>query len=336
MMKQRGLFILLMLLIVTCSVLVNAQESAYVPGANKERQVNLYATQSLTMTQAVVKVFERKYPFIKVEFVRAGAESMLSKIMAEKAAGKILFDVIYGGVAPLLTTLDVIQPYVSQETRVYPAQFKDPNGLWPGYGATYYVIGYNTRKVSSQEAPKVWEDLLDPKWRGRIGMDPDEFRWMGALEEYLGEERTKKIMAGLARQNIQWRRNHTALSQLMIAGEFDVALVFAASTEEMKEKGAPVEWIRNLKPIVVDIQAVALSAQLAHPNAAKLLYDFLISDEAAKVFLAQKRVPLRPGVIPSHSPLHPSGLELFPVPLKVQVNMKKYAAKFEQLFGTRE
>lgn len=323
------------LLFLVQPLLANAQDSAYVSGAKKEGQVNLYATAALTVTQAAVKAFEQRYPFVKVNFIRVGAEKMLSKIRAEKSAGKILFDVIYGGVAPLLTTLDVLQPYASPEAKAYADKFKDPKGLWTGFGANYYVFAYNTRKVPKQEAPKVWDDFYDPKWRGRIGMDPEEFRWMGALEEYLGEERTQKIMAGLARQDIQWRPNHTTLAQLMVAGEFDLALSFAHSVEEMKEKGAPVEWVKSLKPIVVDIQAVAISSHLAHPNAAKLLYDFLISEEGQKVLIDQRKVPLRPGILPSSSPLHPSGLELFPTPVKVQLNINQYAAKFEQIFGPR-
>ncbi len=297
--------------------------------------MNLYATASLTTTQAVVKAFEQRYPFIKVNYVRVGAENMLTKIRTEKSAGKLLFDVIYGGVAPLLTTLDVLQPYASTEAKAYADKFKDPKGLWTGFGANYYVFAYNTRKVSKQEAPKSWEDFYDPKWKGRIGMDPQEFRWMGAIEEYLGEAAARKIMTGLARQDIQWRNNHTSLAQLMVAGEFDMALSFAHSIEEMKEKRAPVEWVKTLKPIVVDIQAVALASNIGHPNAAKLLYDFALSEEGQKVLVEQRKVPLRPGVLPATSPVYPSTLELFPTPVKVQLNIDQYATKFDQIFGPR-
>ena len=313
----------------------NAQEFPHIAGAKKEGQVNLYATASLTTTQAAVKAFEQRFPFVKVNYVRVGAENMLSKIRTEKAAGKLLFDLIYGGVAPLLTTLDVLQPYASPEARAYADKFKDPKGLWTGFGANYYVFAYNTRKVSQQEAPRSWEDFAEPKWKGRIGMDPQEFRWLGALEEYLGKETARRIMRGLARQDIQWRNNHTSLAQLMIAGEFDIALSFAHSIEELKEKRAPVEWVKTLKPIVVDIQAVALASNISHPNAAKLLYDFLLSEDGAKVLVEQKKVSLRPGALLPTSPLYPGALELFPTPVKVQLNMDQYAAKFEHIFGPR-
>ena len=92
-MTKRMNFILAMSLMVQS---VQAQELPYLSGAKKEAQVNLYATAALINTQAAVKVFEQKYPFIKVDFIRVGAEKMLSKIRTERAAGKILFDVIYG------------------------------------------------------------------------------------------------------------------------------------------------------------------------------------------------------------------------------------------------
>ena len=332
-MKPALKLILFALLLALRQELSNAQESPYIAGAKKEGQVNLYATASLTTTQLAAKAFEQKFPFVKVNYVRVGAENMLSKVRTEKAASRLLFDVIYGGVAPLLTTLDVLQPYASPEARAYADKFKDPKGLWTGFGANYYVFAYNTRKISNKEAPRSWEDFGDSKWKGRIGMDPQEFRWLGALEEYLGEEKARRIMRGLARQDIQWRNNHTSLAQLMIAGEFDIALSFAHSIEELKEKRAPVEWVKTLKPIVVDIQAVALASNISHPNAAKLLYDFLLSEDGAKVLVEQKKVPLRPGALPPTSPLYPGALELFPTPVKVQLNMDHYAAKFEQIFG---
>jgi iron(III) transport system substrate-binding protein len=166
-------------------------------------------------------------------------------------------------------------------------------------------------------------------------MDPEEFSWLGAMEAYLGEEKAKRLMTGLSRQDIQWRKNHTTLAQFMAAGEYPVALVYAHTMEEMKGKGAPVEWVRTTKPIVLDIQAVALSAQPAHPNSARLYFDFLLSNEAQAIIFRDKKIPIRAGVVPESSALHPTGLDLFPSPLKVVTNLGLYATKFEQIFGPR-
>jgi iron(III) transport system substrate-binding protein len=103
----------------------------------------------------------------------------------------------------------------------------------------------------------------------------------------------------------------------------------------MKGKGAPIEWVRTTAPIVLDIQAVALSVQPPHPNAAKLFVDFLLSSEAQTIIYQDRKIPIRPGVVPEVSALHPTGLELFPSPPKVVTNLNHYASKFEQVFGPR-
>jgi len=201
--------------------------------------------------------------------------------------------------------------------------------------ANYYVIGYNTKMVAKNEAPREWKDLLHARWKGRFAMDPEEFSWFGAMEAYMGEEESKKLMTGLARQDIQWRKNHTTLAQFLTAGEYPAALVYAHTIEEMKGKGAPVEWVRTMAPIVLDIQAVGLSAQPPHPNAAKLFVDFLLSSEAQTIIYQDGKIPIRSGVVPETSALHPTGLDLFPSPSKVVTNLNHYASKFEQIFGPR-
>ena len=245
------------------------------------------------------------------------------------------FDVVYGATVPLMPTLGVVKPYLSAEAKAYPAKFREPKDFWAAVSANYYVIGYNTKLVAKNETPRDWKDLLHARWKGRFAMDPEEFSWFGAMETYLGEEEGKKLMTGLARQDIQWRKNHTTLSQFLAAGEYPAALVYAHSIEDMKGKGAPIEWVRTTAPIVLDIQAVALSAQPPHPNAGKLFMDFLLSSEAQTIIYQDRKIPIRPGVVPESSALHPTGLELFPSPPKVVTNLNLYASKFEQIFGPR-
>lgn len=312
-----------------------AQDAPSLAGAKKEGKVVLYVSAQLSLAQALEKAFERKFPFLKVEITRTSGENLLNRIRTEKLAGKILFDVVYGATVPLLPALGVVSPYSSPEASGYPAGFREPNYLWTAVSANYYVIGYNTRLISKTEAPQDWENLLHPSWKGKIAMDPEEFSWFGAMEAYLGEETAKRLMTALARQEIQWRKGHTALLQLMAAGEYPIALVYAHGVEDLKGKGAPVEWVRTAKPIVVDLQPLAISAQPAHPNAAKLFADFLLSLEGQRIIYEDKKIPVRSGVVPKSSPLHPNGLDIFPTPNAVTMNLSRYAAKFDQIIGPR-
>jgi iron(III) transport system substrate-binding protein len=314
---------------------IAAEESPNLADAKKEGKVVLYVSAQLPLAQTISNAFEKKYPFLKVEITRTSGENLLNRIKTEKLAGKIAFDVVYGATVPLMPTLGVVKPYLSAEAKAYPAKFREPKDFWAGVSANYYVIGYNTKLVAKNEAPRDWKDLLHARWKGRFAMDPEEFSWFGAMETYLGEEEAKKLMTGLARQDIQWRKNHTTLAQFLAAGEYPAALVYAHSIEEMKGKGAPIDWVRTTAPIVLDIQAVALSAQPPHPNAGKLFMDFLLSGETQTIIYQDRKIPIRPGVVPESSALHPSGLELYPSPPKVVTNLNHYASKFEQIFGPR-
>ena len=315
--------------------LLAAEQPPDIAAAKKEGKLVLYVSANLPLAQAISKAFEQKHPFLKVEITRNSGEALLNRIRTEKLAGKTLFDVVYGATVPLLPAVGVVQPYLSVETPAYPQKFREAKDFWTGVSANYYVMGFNTKLVPRSDAPKDWQDLTQPKWKGKIAMDPEEFSWFGAMENYLGEEKNLKLMSALAGQEIQWRKNHTTLAQFLAAGEYPMALVYAHTMEEMKQKGAPVEWLRTTKPIVVDLQAVALAAQPASPNSAKLFVDFLLSAEGQEIIFKDRKIPVRPGIVPETSALHPAGLDLFPSPLKVVTNLNQYAAKFERVFGPR-
>ena len=123
-------------------------------------------------------------------------------------------------------------------------------GHWAAIYVRQYVIGYNTRSVRPADAPRTWQDLLDPRWKGRLAIDENEIEWYGSMLDYLGRDRGLAFMRALARQEPQLRRGHSLLSKLLVAGDFPLALVHAAEMEEEKKAGAPVEWVRTLDPIV--------------------------------------------------------------------------------------
>ena len=137
--------------------------------------------------------------------------------------------------------------------------------------------------VPQKDAPKDWDDFLDPKWKGKIGMDQEEYEWYAATIKYWGKEKAQKFHRALAKQGVQWNRGHTMISQLMAAGEFPLGIVYAHRIESMKKSGAPVEWVKTADPVFVTLSPVAVAAKARHPNSAKLLMDFILSREAQLV-----------------------------------------------------
>src|SRR6185295_10350292 len=108
-------------------------------------------------------------------------------------------------------------------------------------------------------------------------------------------ERTFKFLRELSAQQVRFRDGHTLIAELMAAGEFDVALTFSEAIERMKRKGAPVEWVKTLDPIVVSLHPVAIAAGAPHPAAARLFVDFLLSEEGQTIIRASGRISPRLG-----------------------------------------
>jgi iron(III) transport system substrate-binding protein len=300
-----------------------------------ESEVVFYVSANITTGQAIANAFKAKHPGIAVKLYRTSGENMVNKVATEKRAGRILFDVIYGAAVPFLPRLGVLQPYQSPQFKFYDPKYRNPKSLWAGASLNYYVISYNTKLVPPAEVPKDWSDLTDKKWRKSIAMDPEEYTWLAGMEAYLGVEKAAKLLTALGHQDIQWRKGHSNIGNLLGAGEFKVALSYASSIEEAKGKGAPVEWVQTSRPIVVDTQGVGLSVRPAHPVAARMLYDFILSVDGQKAILGDHKTPIRGDVIPVNSPLRPDKLVLFPPPHAVYENLKVYAKKFDKYFGPR-
>jgi iron(III) transport system substrate-binding protein len=318
--------------------IARAQDPATIQAAKNEGEVSYYTGKNLSTMRNVASAFENKYPFLKVKITRTSGEQIINKIQTERLAGKILFDVVSASPVPLLEPLNLIKPYCSPEATAFPAVFRHPKCLWSAVVGNYYVLMYNTKLVSKEDAPRDWDDLVNAKWRGeKIAVDPEEYSWLAGMEAYLGQEKTRSLMTGLAKQGVRWQKSQQNIAQLLVAGEFPLGLGYATRTTVIKETGAPIDWVRTTKPIVVDAHNLAMSAQPPHPNAAKLWIDFLHSYDGQKALYDNKESVLRPGVMPSNSPLNAAGLELSPVPAKIfsPATFKHYQSKFDEYFGAR-
>ncbi|MBF8253850.1 MAG: fbpA 2, partial [Deltaproteobacteria bacterium] len=227
----------------------------------------------------------------------------------------------------------MLAPYKSPEAKNYIPDFKDPNGYWTAVYTNYATIGYNTKLVAEKDAPKQWEDLLDPKWRGKISIDQEQYSWFGTLHKAWGKERAQKYMRALAKQNIEWRKGHTLIAQLMSAGEFPLGIIYAHRTEEMKQRGAPIEWVNTVNPLVVTLNSAGLSVKPSHPNAARLFIDFLLSKPAQQRLRALRRIPARPDVEPFSPRMEQSKLKLTTAPTETGAQYREVVKEFREVFG---
>lgn len=87
-----------------------------------------------------------------------------------------------------------------------------PHREWVGDRLNIISAGYNTNLIRTQDAPKTYEDLLDPKWKGKLGIEADDTVWFGALANVMGEEKTVKLFRDMVRINgLSVRKGHTLL-----------------------------------------------------------------------------------------------------------------------------
>mgnify|MGYP002627243129 CR=1 FL=1 len=139
-------------------------------------KVMLYSSMQEDQLVAIKKGFEAKYPEIVMDYYFAGTGRVITKIATEHQAGQVAADVIWVGDPSDYLSFKkegILEKYSSPEASAIASKFIDPDGFYTGARMMNMGIGYNSALVEPQDAPKSWNDLLDPKWEGQIVMtDP--------------------------------------------------------------------------------------------------------------------------------------------------------------------
>jgi iron(III) transport system substrate-binding protein len=226
----------------------DSDRSAIPERAKKEGEVVWYTSAGLQDSKPMADVFQKDYPFIQVSVVRAGSGVLINKILNEARAQKGLFDVLNTNdesVSPLKKR-GLIARYVSPEANFYDDDVKDKEGYWHAAYVVPWFLGYNTRMVKKDEAPKNYEDLLNTKWKGRkiaIGTD-NGFLILSGLIRFWGKEKALRYFQQLAKQEPAMQAGSpSSRIQLLAAGEFPLTLAAGNTLQTFASKAAPVDWI---------------------------------------------------------------------------------------------
>jgi iron(III) transport system substrate-binding protein len=190
--------------------------------------------------------FEAEYPFLKVEVLTGGPQSLLNRILTERRAGKDNFDILNIRSSALYTLkkAGAIARYESPQRRGLRAGFYDKDGYFNGIWASLMVYLFNAKQVSRAQAPKSVEELLQPKWKGKMGMDQDADDYIAALLDYYGDEKGKQILKNLGAQQLNIRKGRTLVSQLVAAGEFPIQIdAHHHEAVALRQAGAPVDYV---------------------------------------------------------------------------------------------
>jgi iron(III) transport system substrate-binding protein len=214
-------------LVVLCCFCASAQDrETMIARAKEEKTLVYYSTTDIRDGTAMVHAFQKKYPFIEPKLFRLGSTQVVVKVLQEHRGGAHLFDVISATSFQFYEIFkeDLFQKYDSPERRAFLDDFKDKEGYWTSAYHNASVIAYNTNLLKPGDLPKSYDDLLDPKWKGKMLMDNRETEWYASMLQVLGREKGHQLMRRLAKQNLSFRPGRTLITQVLASGEAPLAV----------------------------------------------------------------------------------------------------------------
>jgi iron(III) transport system substrate-binding protein len=308
-------------------------QSSHVEPARKEGEVVLYSTITIGAFNELSKAVKEKYPFLNVRHIRLGPAQQLARITQEQRAGHFLADVVYNNLLHLIYMKDngILGKYESPESKYLMKEGLDSDGFWVGGDIDVLVTGFNARMISRNDVPTTYDGFLDARLKGQMAINSNNPYALVGMVSLRGEEQGIAYTRKLAQQMLRPVQGFTHMANLLAAGEYPIALMSQVTKiEELKEKGAPVDW-RSNTPNFSTVGAYALSRTPPHPAAARLLIDFVLSEQGQRVLGRTGKLPMRRGV-PTQSKSIDKLLESGNLhPIKTARGLEKYAKIYREL-----
>ncbi|HXG53023.1 MAG TPA: extracellular solute-binding protein [candidate division Zixibacteria bacterium] len=258
---------------------------ATVEAAKKEGEVMFYGAITINASKAIGDLFEKRYG-IKLRHWRGDATELINRSLAEARAGRPGFDVTLGNevVVTALNERNLFADFEPPAAKSFPKQFRTAERRMTPWRVLPYGLNYNNRLLKPAEAPRRWEDLAEPKWKGKFGMaNPGihvtTLQFVLNLEKLLGPKWVS-VVEGWAKQEPRLGRSLSDTIQPLTAGEVQVAIGYIKDKYQFP---GPIEYVR-MDRYLASVSYVAINRQAPHPNAARLFADFFLGPEAQKVF----------------------------------------------------
>lgn len=304
------------------------------PSAAHEGTLTLYTTIAEKDLPTLIQPFEQQHG-ITVNVWRAGTDRLLQRTMSEAAAGRHEVDVVHFG-SPEMEALareQILAPVDSPAHADLEPGSVPAHKQWAATLLSVWVQAYNTKLLKPEDLPKSYADLLDPKWKGKLGIEAKDQDWFASVVDVMGggDKGVKYFQELVATNGMSVRLGHTLLTNMVVSGEVPLGLtVYNYMPEQQKKKGAPIDWFA-LEPAIARSNAVGIARNAPHPNAARLFYDYLLGEEAQRHFVSMDYVPSNTKV---QSPLE--GVKILQVdPVRTLDEAEKWTGLFTQTFVKR-
>lgn len=305
------------------------REQKLIEGAKKEGTLNLYSSATVQDQKALIDAFEKKYG-IKVVSWRSSGEGVLQRSVAEARGNRFTVDTFEtdGPIMESLHREKLLQPLQSPVfADLIPAAIR-PSKDWIGDRIQVFTAAYNTNAVTAAEAPKSYQDLLDPKYKGKLGIEAADLDWFSAVVTSMGEEKGLKLFRDIVAKNgISVRKGHTLLANLVVSGEVPISLTtYLYKVQQLEKDGAPIKGF-VIPPEIGRFQGTGVAVHAPHPYAAVLFVDWLLSD-GQKVLEKRHFLPTNIKVKPLSADMNLTYID----PAKILDENDKWEKLYKQIF----
>ncbi len=325
----------------------NGQNDASTPGDsttdnnNTEQtysgKVMLYSSMQEDQLMAIKEGFEKKYPGVTMEYYFAGTSKVVTKISTEAQAGHVDADVIWVGDAADYVSFKeegILQQYSSPEAAGLDPNYIDAEGYYTAARLVGVGIAYNTVTVKPEDAPKTWNDLLDPKWKDQIVMsDPGTAGttkyWMNAM--MCSDKYGADYMQKLKDNGCLLESGTTATHNQLAAQAYQVGVCLDYVTANLVAEGSPIAFLYPEDTVSI-ASPIGLVKDCNNEENGKLLYDFILSKEGQEILVANNLVSVRSDVEQS--------VDLSAIPSILECDFAKLASdsgsnleNFNKIFG---
>ena len=319
-----------------------AADPALIAAAKKEGELTWYTTQIVNQfARPAAEAFQKKYG-VRVNYIRADSNEVTLRLQNEGKAGRVMADVFDGtGATAALKAANLVAKYIPESANRLPERYKDKDGYWVATNLYVLTPGFNTDLVKKGTQPRTFEDLLDPRWRGKIAWNSSvtpsgAAGFVGVVLAHMGQEKGLAYLRQLSGQKVVGLQ--VAARQVLdqvIAGEYAIALnIFNNHAVISAMKGAPSAWI-PMEPALAVFSCLSLTAGAPRPNAGKLFIDFLMSEEGQKLYRDADYLPVDPAVQPKDPALRPGDATfraVFMTPEEIHDNLPKWGAIYKDIF----
>jgi iron(III) transport system substrate-binding protein len=298
-------------LIFSCSVLVavfsmfgstataQSLDEVYKQALKEGGTVNFYGTLAQINAVKILPVFEKRFPGIKVNHIDATANALATRAITEARGGRTIADVFQGALENLLQVQE--QGLLLEKLPPEAAEYADglKGSSWVGTDLIFLIAAWNTNLIKQDDAPKSFEDLADPKWKGKLIAEPRDVEvFIGlARRKYKSDEKAVALLRKIAANGVEFHKGHSELAEFLVSGQG--AACFTCYSHHFPpriKKGAPVGYL--LSEGIGTISATAVFKNAPHPNTAMLFARWAMSQEGQKAYAEGGRTPAHPKVEP--------------------------------------